>query len=388
MLSAQNFTSNGINYNITDATNHYVETAENRNASGSITIPSTVSYNSIIYTVTSIGASSFQNSTITSVNIPNSVTSIKNSAFNSCYSLSSIEIPNSVTSIGSNAFFECFGLTSVVIPNSVTTIGDRIFQYCQNLTSVVISNKVSTIPSDAFNFCTKLSSVTIPNSVTFIGNSSFYYCQNLTSITIPNSVTFIDAAAFQHSGLTAITLPESAATISSQAFSDCENLTSVTIPSSIVSIEGYVFGNCTSLNTINSYLTTPLSLPSDVFDGVNKSTCDLNVKAGSVDAYKTTAVWKDFTHINGTLTNLNVSDANKVIEFKVYPNPATDFVMIQNAKNIKISKVNITDTNGRIVSTFSHLENGKIDVTKLPKGLYIISIASEKGNENFKLMKK
>ena len=121
-------------------------------------------------------------SSLTSVTIPNSVTSIGIYAFSGCRSLTSVTIPNSVTSIGNSAFRFCSNLTSVTIPNSVTSIGGYAFQRCSSLTSVTIPNSVTTIGYSAFSDCSSLTSVTIPNSVTSIGDYAFYGCSSLTSI--------------------------------------------------------------------------------------------------------------------------------------------------------------------------------------------------------------
>jgi len=93
-----------------------------------------------------------------------------------------VTIPNSVTSIGNSAFWGCSGLTSVTIPNSVTSIGNSAFRNCSGLTSVTIPNSVTSIGGHAFYNCSSLTSVTIPNSVTTIGDSAFSGCTGLTSV--------------------------------------------------------------------------------------------------------------------------------------------------------------------------------------------------------------
>jgi len=175
--------------------------------SGSVTIPSSVTYDGETYLVTGIGNGAFfQCTNLKSVDIPNSVTEIGGSAFQECTSLTSIDIPNSVTSIDVNAFYYS-GLTSVNIGNSVTEIGGSAFEGCGNLTSVNIGNSVTSIGRSAFQECTSLTSIDIPNSVTEIGDQAFLRCGNLTSVNIGNSVISIGNIAFSYcTSLTEITV--------------------------------------------------------------------------------------------------------------------------------------------------------------------------------------
>ena len=108
---------------------------------------------------------------------------IGDKVFENNTTITSIEIPDSVTSIGEDAFYGCSGLKSVTIPNSVTSIGSWVFYGCSDLTSITIPNSVTCIRGYAFYKCTGLTSITIPNSVTSIGNGAFYNCTGLTSIT-------------------------------------------------------------------------------------------------------------------------------------------------------------------------------------------------------------
>ena len=216
--------------------------------SGNITIPSTLGG----YPVIHIRSEAFYNcDSLTSVTIPDRVTSIGDGAFYGCTSLTSIIIPDSVTSIGDDAFAYCTSLTSITLPDNVTTIGSSAFWVCTSLTSVTIPDRVTSIGASAFLYCTSLSSVTIGNSVTSIDFHTFGNCTSLTSVTIPDSVTNIGIQAFENCySLTSITIPESVMSIGIQAFEDCYSLTSITIPDSVTSIGDSVFYNCTSLTSV------------------------------------------------------------------------------------------------------------------------------------------
>ena len=149
--------------------------------------------------------------------------------------------------IVSGAFSYCSGLTSVSIPNSVTSIGGSAFSGCSALTSVTIGNSVTTIGGNAFDGCSSLTSITIPNSVTSIGGRAFHGCRNMTSVTIGNSVTSIGYGAFSNcSGLTSVTIPNSVTSIGGSAFSGCSALTSVKVEKdNPIEISSEVFSNRT-----------------------------------------------------------------------------------------------------------------------------------------------
>ena len=243
---------------------------------GNLVIPSSVTYNGMIYSVTTIYEGAFQGGRdLTSITIPNSITSIEHAAFAGCTGLTSITIPNSVTTIEYHTFEGCTGLTSVTIPNSVTTIESYAFAGCSGLTSVTIPNSVTTIGGRAFEGVINIvyygtatddynhwgaryrnkyyengfvyedstktillkyvgtdTNVTIPNSVTTIGGSAFAGCSGLTSVTIPNSVDTIGYYAFSNTGLTSITIPENVKYVGGTAFGNYES----EIPSSLTTV--------------------------------------------------------------------------------------------------------------------------------------------------------
>jgi len=205
------------------------------------------------HAVTSIGNSAFKNCTsLTSVNIPDSVTSIDGFAFDGCSSLTSVNIPKGVTSINNATFCNCTALASVTIPDSVASIGPSAFLNCTSLTSVTIPNSVASIGNSAFSSCTSLTSVTIPNNVTSIGEYAFSDCSSLTSVNISKGVTSIGDSAFRDcTSLTSVSIPDSVTSIGDGAFFGCTSLPSVTMPNSVTSIGIAVFRKCTSLTSVN-----------------------------------------------------------------------------------------------------------------------------------------
>ncbi len=149
------------------------------------------------------------------------------------------------------AFYNCSGLTEVTIGNSVTSIGGKAFSGCSGLTEVTIGNSVTTIGEEAFIGCSGLTEVTIPESVTSIGVGAFKNCSGLTEITIPNSVTSIGSSAFSGcSGLTEVTIPNSVTLIGNYAFDGCSGLTEVTIPNTVTSIGYSAFKGCSGLTEV------------------------------------------------------------------------------------------------------------------------------------------
>ena len=177
---------------------------------------------------------------------------IANNAFNSCESLTSINIPDSVTNIGDGTFFYCKSLTSINLPDSMTSIGHSVFSSCHSLTSISIPDGVTNIGDSAFSGCVSLTSIIIPDSVTSIGDYAFFYCNSLISINIPDSVTSIGNDAFSGcKSLKSIIIPDSVTSIGNNAFNGCASLTSINIPDSVTNIEDGTFFYCKSLTSIN-----------------------------------------------------------------------------------------------------------------------------------------
>ena len=183
---------------------------------GDVVIPGKVAR----YTVRGIGDEVFQfNSAITSVKIPDSVTSIGDCAFERCSNLRTLDlgsgvetigelafaftpleeitIPASVTSVGERAFFYCDRAKKLTLREGLTVIGERMFEQCDSLTEVTIPGSVDTIPYCAFYECDQLQEVTVREGVKTIGQSAFIYCNALKTVYLPGSLTDINDWAFQ-----------------------------------------------------------------------------------------------------------------------------------------------------------------------------------------------
>ena len=265
----------------------------------SITIPESV---------TSIGEKAFSGcSSLTSISIPEGVTSIGDDAFWGCVKLTEVHIvsleswlginygnrqshPNSVSG-SANLYVNDVLLTEIEIPSTVTSIPDYAFEYCTNLTSIIIHEGVTSIGWNAFTNCINLASITIPTSMTSISAWAFENCSSITSMyfgsvaswlgikygnpealpnyystskvdlyvnnvllteaEIPSSVTSIPRKMFNELGnLTSVVIPEGVTSIGEKAFSGCSSLTSISIPEGVTTIGEHAFHNCSSLSTI------------------------------------------------------------------------------------------------------------------------------------------
>ena len=279
------------------------------------------------------------------------------------YGIKTVTIGDGITSIGDYAFYSCRGLTELTLPNSVTSIGESAFDGCSGLTELTLPNSVTSIGWSAFEGCSGLTELTLPNSVMSIGRSAFYGCSGLTELTLPGSVTRIGNSAFEGcSGLTELTLPNSVMSIGRSAFGGCSGLTELTLPNGVTSIEESAFQGCSGLAKITSLAEIPPVCGSGVFDGVNKTNCELIVPVISVIAYKQAEVWNEFSNIKGfSGVDVTEADGNTIRAIGNQIEIIGDFTSVE-----------VYGINGALIY------KGKDNVVTVPSaGIYLVHVAGK-----------
>jgi len=295
-------------------------------------------------------------------------------------------IPDGVTTLV-YTFTACYGLTSVTIPNSLTTIEDYTFHDCPNMTKVtlnsnavasrqysdhpsfnylfgnqvteyVIGEDVTTIGDHAFENCTNVTAITIPYSVTTIGKGLFRGCTGLTSVTISNGVTVIDQEAFYGcTSLATITLPSSITDIKKSAFSGCTSLTSVVIPSQVTFFGDNVFNGCTSLTHLYCYAEEP-PRTGIAFNESHYDTVTLHVPAASIPDYQNFPIWYHFKHIIA-LANVDPKPTN-VEHVTVFNVNSRNTVYDLNGRRRQQPQKGLNIINGRTVNVDCNATLGSV----------------------------
>ncbi len=198
-------------------------------------------------------------------------------------------------------------ITSVVIGNGVTTIGNSAFESCSNLTSIILPESLTRIGNYAFDLCSSLTHIFIPKNVTDIGFQSLSSCIGLTSLVVDEDNPMYDSRGGCNAvietgsnklvrGCSVTVIPEDVAVIGDRSFSGCSSLTSIVIPESVVEIETYAFEECTGLTSITCEAMTPPTATNVTFMNVDRS-IPVYVPASSVSAYQSARYWSEFANI-------------------------------------------------------------------------------------------
>lgn len=224
------FTVNNVRYDVspTHTTALVKALPNNEKYKGNIIIPKTVEYNGNKY----------------------KVTEIFDKAFAKCQELTSVMLPEGITTIGKEAFWGCINLKEINLPSTLTYIGDACFASCSNLQSITIPEKLKEIGDWTFSDCTSLEKITIPGNVKLIYKNAFRDCFNLQEVNIENGVQFIGSYAFSGcQKLETVNIPQSVVHLSEKAFMYCENIKTLNVENDTI-IPKYYGTN----DNISSYL--------------------------------------------------------------------------------------------------------------------------------------
>lgn len=349
---------------------------------------------------------------LTAVTIPNGVTSIRHDIFDGCSKLETINVTSgnlkysSIDGIVYNKNLDTLimcpqGKTTVNIPENVISIGNSAFHGCNKLTSITIPNKMSTVGNGAFSGCNALSSLTVSGTGAMIDysyastNAPWHSLRNnITNIVIDGGLTSVGNSAFRDfRRLKSVTVSGNAAYIGSGAFDGCDSLTSITIPASVTEIGEMAFYNCSGLTSIISLNPVPPEVTGrfSTFYNVSKSACTLFIPANSTIAYSSAAGWKYFWNIEAAgLLSISsdgrvipqpkpdtgsgaVMDANPVsAEFTAGPNPVAKFAETINfyrqGKRAESAAMTIFSASGNFINKVKISDNSFGDQSRRQVG--------------------
>ena len=276
-MAQKTVTIDGIKYHIENG--EATIAVQDETLSGDIVIPESISYDENNYSVVRATNGAFQNTDITGITLPNSITSLGNSCFKLCNKLTSVKLPDNITSLGDETFMTCSKLSSINIPNTLTSLGEFCLAFC-NITKL-----------------------TLPNSITNLGNNCFQSCENLETITLPQNITNLPAYCFHDcKKLSGITLHEGITSLGESCFEGCSSLTSIKLPKSINKITGSIFNgcfeNCSNLSEVTCQWDNldGIDVSSHTFDNIF-SEAKLYIPKGTTAMYKAKIPWSNFKYI-------------------------------------------------------------------------------------------
>ena len=313
----EEFSYNGLTYYTTDNNGEVICTGYEKEPTGTLVIPSTVSYNGMEYKVTRIGVwafngcagltnvslpeglteigdFAFSDSGLTQISLPSQLTSIGDQAFNSCR-FNQINLPDGLVSIGYSAFANCSNLTLISFPDGLISIGHSAFWGCESLRQVSLPKELTSLETTVFFDCSSLTQISFPEGLVSIGDGAFQNCSNLTQIALPDNLTSIGESTFANSGLMNVKFGKNIESIGKSCFS---NLSQVELGDKISYLGDKAFGE--NIRVISIASKTPPALESKNMGYDSETAYNILVLTPTHTdfVYKETSDWEDFNIVD------------------------------------------------------------------------------------------
>lgn len=327
--------------------------------------------------VTTLQYEIFSGGNLLQISIPDSVTGMGNAIFQNCSKLQKVKLPKARYNISDYTFAGCTSLEEIQLPKTVTTIWPHAFDGCSSLKKVEWSDCLESIKDNAFKGCTSLTEIVIPNTVRELGNEAFRNCDGLEKIVIPNSVTTIgNGVLYDCDSLTNISVGVGISKLSESCFEHCDNLEKIVLPYTIKSIDKSAFKECIALKEITIPRNTS-SIGTSVFSYPAKMTI-YGVAGTYAEKYagekgiKFVAIDKKTEKVSLDKSEVTINEGQTVqLSLNVEPKDFTDEV------SWKSTDSNIVTVSGTGVVTAKNTGTAKIKVIVGEQSVYCNVIVTQ-----------
>ncbi len=248
-----------------------------------------------------IGNNAFENSGISEMKFPETLSTIGDKAFYSCKFMDNVVFPASMRSVGKNAFNDNKNLKHLVLNEGLTTLGNRAFYGC-DIRSLQLPSTLGMLKSEVFRENVRLETVQFAEGLTVIESNAFYNCKSIKELVMPSTLLEIKYNAFaQCDSLKSLTLNEGLKSIGENAFINCWKLEEVTLPSSLRMCTGVPFAGCQSLTTMNVHaVIPPTTNGSTPIANVDMTKVKLFVPTWSLNEYMLAPGWNSFLTVEAS----------------------------------------------------------------------------------------